>query len=60
MQRIAAPMVGGMISSTVLTLAVIPAIYALVKGWGLSQTSARQGNEDTTKATAPERIVAHA
>ena len=28
--RIAAPMVGGMISSTVLTLAVIPAIYALV------------------------------
>lgn len=31
MSRIAAPMVGGMISSTVLTLAVIPAIYALVK-----------------------------
>ncbi|HEY5634231.1 MAG TPA: efflux RND transporter permease subunit [Burkholderiaceae bacterium] len=35
MRRIAAPMVGGMISSTVLTLAVIPAIYALVKGWRL-------------------------
>jgi Cu(I)/Ag(I) efflux system membrane protein CusA/SilA len=33
MSRIAAPMVGGMISSTVLTLAVIPAIYALVKQW---------------------------
>ncbi|MBL8398220.1 MAG: efflux RND transporter permease subunit [Candidatus Accumulibacter sp.] len=30
MSRIAAPMVGGMISSTVLTLAVIPAIYAWV------------------------------
>jgi len=30
MRRIAAPMVGGMVSSTVLTLAVIPAIYALV------------------------------
>jgi copper/silver efflux system protein len=29
MKRIAAPMVGGMISSTVLTLVVIPAIYAL-------------------------------
>jgi Cu/Ag efflux pump CusA len=28
MSRIAAPMVGGMISSTVLTLGVIPAIYA--------------------------------
>jgi Cu(I)/Ag(I) efflux system membrane protein CusA/SilA len=35
MSRIAAPMVGGMVSSTVLTLAVIPAIYALVKGWRL-------------------------
>jgi len=31
MRRIAAPMVGGMVSSTVLTLIVIPAIYALVK-----------------------------
>ena len=31
MSRIAAPMVGGMISSTVLTLAVIPALYALIK-----------------------------
>jgi hypothetical protein len=35
MSRIAAPMVGGMISSTVLTLAVIPAIYALVEQWCL-------------------------
>jgi len=33
MQRIAVPMIGGMISSTILTLVVIPAIYALVKGW---------------------------
>lgn len=31
MSRIAAPMVGGMVSSTILTLAVIPAIYALIK-----------------------------
>ncbi|WP_454911008.1 efflux RND transporter permease subunit [Stutzerimonas chloritidismutans] len=31
MRRIAAPMVGGMISSTVLTLVVIPAIFMLVK-----------------------------
>jgi Cu(I)/Ag(I) efflux system membrane protein CusA/SilA len=35
MQRIAAPMIGGMASSTVLTLVVIPAIYALVKGFRL-------------------------
>jgi len=31
MQRIAVPMIGGMVSSTVLTLIVIPAIYAVVK-----------------------------
>ena len=35
MQRIAVPMIGGMLSSTVLTLIVIPAIYAIVKGWRL-------------------------
>ncbi|MGH6806009.1 MAG: efflux RND transporter permease subunit, partial [Ensifer adhaerens] len=35
MQRIAVPMIGGMISSTILTLAVIPAIYGLIKGWRL-------------------------
>ena len=33
MKRIAAPMVGGMVSSTILTLVVIPAIYALWRGW---------------------------
>ena len=32
MQRIAVPMIGGMVSATVLTLVVIPAIYAVVKG----------------------------
>lgn len=37
MSRIAAPMVGGMVLSTVLTLAVIPAIYALVKQWRLKR-----------------------
>ncbi len=33
MRRIAAPMVGGMVSVTVLALIVIPAIYAVVKGY---------------------------
>jgi Cu(I)/Ag(I) efflux system membrane protein CusA/SilA len=37
MSRIAAPMVGGMVSSTVLTLVVIPAIYALVKQWRIKR-----------------------
>ncbi len=40
MRRIAAPMVGGMISSTVLTLAVIPAIYALIMQHRLRKSSA--------------------
>jgi Cu(I)/Ag(I) efflux system membrane protein CusA/SilA len=31
MQRIAVPLVGGMLTSAVLTLVVIPAIYVLVK-----------------------------
>jgi Cu(I)/Ag(I) efflux system membrane protein CusA/SilA len=35
MQRIAVPMIGGMVSSTLLTLVVIPAIYAVVKGAAL-------------------------
>jgi Cu(I)/Ag(I) efflux system membrane protein CusA/SilA len=39
MSRIAAPMVGGMISSTVLTLAVIPALYALVKEWEIRRAA---------------------
>jgi len=37
MRRIAAPMIGGMVSSTVLTLVVIPALYAIVKQWRLDK-----------------------
>ncbi len=40
MQRIAVPMIGGIVSSTFLTLLVIPALYALVKGWRLQPVSA--------------------
>ena len=45
MRRIAAPMVGGMISSAVLTLLVIPALYALVKGWRLPAAKNAGGTE---------------
>ena len=38
MQRIAVPMIGGMVSSTILTLVVIPAVYALIKGWRLPKS----------------------
>jgi Cu(I)/Ag(I) efflux system membrane protein CusA/SilA len=46
MKRIAAPMVGGMVSSTVLTLVVIPAVYSLWKEWELRHPSSRgRGSE---------------
>jgi Cu(I)/Ag(I) efflux system membrane protein CusA/SilA len=35
MKRIAAPMIGGMVSATALTLIVVPVIYAIWKGWAL-------------------------
>ncbi|MBT8335467.1 MAG: CusA/CzcA family heavy metal efflux RND transporter [Gemmatimonadetes bacterium] len=38
MKRIAAPMVGGMVSATVLTLVVVPALYALWREWQLRST----------------------
>ena len=40
MSRIAVPMIGGMVSSTLLTLIVIPAVYAAVKGRGLARAKA--------------------
>jgi Cu(I)/Ag(I) efflux system membrane protein CusA/SilA len=41
MRRIAAPMVGGMISATILTLIVIPAIYAVVKEFSIRRSEGR-------------------
>ena len=38
MKRIASPMVGGLISSTVLTLVIIPAVYDIWKRWELRKT----------------------
>ncbi|MGE3527715.1 MAG: efflux RND transporter permease subunit, partial [Gemmatimonadales bacterium] len=39
MRRIAAPMIGGMVTSTALTLAVIPAIYFIWRRRGLSRAA---------------------
>jgi Cu(I)/Ag(I) efflux system membrane protein CusA/SilA len=50
MQRIAVPMIGGMISSTLLTLIVIPAIFGLVKGFRLPP-GGRPQPVSTAKAT---------
>jgi Cu(I)/Ag(I) efflux system membrane protein CusA/SilA len=38
MKRIAAPMVGGMVTSTILTLVVVPALYALWREWQLTRS----------------------
>ncbi len=51
MKRIAAPMVGGMISSTILTLVVIPAVYSLVKERGLATSHVFR--EDAPPTTFP-------
>ena len=40
MRRIAAPMIGGMVSSTILTLIVIPVIYYLWRARSIGSTSA--------------------
>jgi len=53
MQRIAVPMIGGMISSTVLTLVVIPAIYALIKGYRLPHTVGDAGAHHDAIAKEP-------
>jgi copper/silver efflux system protein len=42
MQRIAAPMVGGMITATMLTLMVIPAVYAIWRRRGLEGLETRR------------------
>ena len=49
MKRIAAPMVGGMVSSAVLTLVVIPAVYALWRDWELGR------RRDATTLSAENR-----
>lgn len=57
MQRIATPMIGGMVSSTVLTLLVIPAIYGLVKGWGLPEAAAPIIHDPMRVAAHPHREI---
>jgi len=40
MRRIAAPMVGGMVSAAILTLIIFPAVYAVVKGISIRRAGA--------------------
>ncbi|MBM6595401.1 efflux RND transporter permease subunit [Microvirga pudoricolor] len=57
MQRIAVPMIGGMVSSTLLTLIVIPAIYGLAKGRGLPK-QADAGTRATDMGSAEGKLAA--
>lgn len=56
MKRIAAPMVGGMVSSTVLTLVVIPAVYSLWREWEIRRAS--QAAPTGTPAALVEEPIA--
>jgi copper/silver efflux system protein len=58
MQRIAVPMIGGMISSTLLTLIVIPAIYGLVKGRRLRPDSSADDAPDVTRRQVGPNVAA--
>jgi Cu(I)/Ag(I) efflux system membrane protein CusA/SilA len=51
MQRIAAPMVGGMVTSTLLTLVVIPVLYFLWRSRGLA------GSTDEAVWGAPTQVT---
>jgi Cu(I)/Ag(I) efflux system membrane protein CusA/SilA len=53
MRRIAAPMVGGMVSATVLTLVVIPVVFEWVRGWQLDKAIA-SGSLDSQAAEASD------
>jgi Cu(I)/Ag(I) efflux system membrane protein CusA/SilA len=53
MKRIAAPMVGGMVTSTILTLIVIPVIYQMWRNWQLRHGSGNTPVADSGPAAAP-------
>jgi len=57
MQRIAVPMIGGMISSTLLTLIVIPAIFGLVKGVGLPSSDVGDHQPPTPRKVSVKRVL---
>jgi len=56
MKRIAAPMIGGMVSSTILTLIVIPVLYIVWKGWAMSSGSL---NDRTVVNPASSQSIPH-
>ncbi len=53
MKRIATPMIGGMVSATLLTLVVLPAIYGIWKGFGLP----KDAENDTPQETQQPHVL---
>lgn len=53
MSRIAAPMIGGMITAPLLSLFVIPVIYLLWKGRGLAESETPPAAMDDAVAGTP-------
>jgi len=56
MQRIAAPMVGGMVTSTVLTLVVIPVLYFLWRSRGLAGSPDGEGGGFHSKGSTTTAV----
>jgi Cu(I)/Ag(I) efflux system membrane protein CusA/SilA len=54
MQRIAAPMIGGMVSTLILTLLVLPVAWMLVQRMG-SSIDGHQGGGESTQAETQGR-----
>ena len=51
MKRIAAPMVGGMFSTTILGLVVLPMIFLIWKGWALRKVFAESARDTAARST---------
>ena len=52
MKRIAAPMVGGIVSATLLTLVVIPAVYLLWQSMAIDRESRQRVQSSVSSASA--------
>jgi Cu(I)/Ag(I) efflux system membrane protein CusA/SilA len=49
-------MIGGMVSSTLLTLIVIPAIYGIIKGWNLPRMRPVERTSSADRAATGELV----
>jgi Cu(I)/Ag(I) efflux system membrane protein CusA/SilA len=55
MKRIAVPMVGGMVSSTLLTLLVVPAIWSLVQERHLARLGLSAAEDSEPSDATPDK-----